>query len=97
MLGSRSGFGEARGQGAHTCPPTLEAQPRAGAVTARSGGGGCDGAAVLHLRSPWDPQWRATQEVPPEVGPGLDGAPSVFTQPPPSQGDVTGAPGTAQP
>lgn len=33
----------------------------------------------------------------PEVDPGLDGAPSVFTQPPPGQGDVTGASGTAQP
>lgn len=41
-----------------------------------------------HCGPPW---WRAALEVPPEVDPGLHGAPSVCTQPPPSRGDVTGA------
>lgn len=67
----------------------------AGSSDRSLGGGAVAGRRSFtsgHCGPPWQ---RAAHEVPPEVGPGPDGAPSVCTQPPPGQGDVTGALGLA--
>lgn len=92
-LGSGSGLGDAHGQG--TRVPTRPRGPaQRGAVTARSGGGAVAGRRSFtsgHCGSPG----RGPLARCPEVDPGPDGAPSVCTQPPPGQGDVTGALGLA--